>query len=172
LAAVGVAAEDPAAVVVPAGEVNGVGVVAEDEGGFVDGNGREDFFGRELFGPEVVEADDFEAGGFGGGVAENGDAGVARDGGGFFGDFFLGPVDAVVVVAEDAEGAEFSFGKVREHAAGLWAVVAIVASEVASVDDEVGGELVDGGEGLFEEVVADFGADVEVGELDKAFADE
>lgn len=125
-----------------------------------------------MFGPKVVEADDLEAGGFGGGVAKDLDTGIAGDGGGFFGDFLLGPVDAVIVISEDAEGAEFTFWEVREHALGLGAVVAVVAGEVAGVDDEVGREAIYGGESFFEEIVTDFGANVEVGELDEAFADE
>ena len=36
LAAMGVAGKDPAAVAVPAREVGGVGIVAEDEGGFAE----------------------------------------------------------------------------------------------------------------------------------------
>ena len=106
LATVRVSREDPALVSAPDGIVGGVRIVAEHDGGRVLSISREDFCRIETRAPEIFNADKLQARSDGGFVAQHGDSRIARDLHNLVGDIDHSPVQPVVVIAEDAEGAK------------------------------------------------------------------
>ena len=159
--------KNPALIVCPDGQIQRVGVVAEDERslGLVDV--RQDGLRVELPGPPVVEAGDLQTVDVVDLVAEHGDAKRLHRLDGVLRDIRMCPVGPVVMIPEHGERGDAPAGKVSIHVREPIEDAGVVAEEIAGHYHDVWLKLADAPKRLDDVIVVHARSDVDVADLDE-----
>ena len=171
LAAVRVAAQNPALIALPNIAVGRVGVVAQEQVGLVAVQMPRHRLGVARRSPQIVHAGHRQAGHVAAAVAQHQETEVGESGRQLVGYWPIAVVAGEVVVAENSQRRHAARPQVLHHPADVVQfLVGPAGHEIASDDEEVRVEPGHGPEGAAEVVVGHFRADVQVADLHQRLA--
>ena len=162
LAAMGMAAQHPAVVVLPTGPVHCIGVMAEDQHWLTGPQPRQYGFRSKAAGPEIIQAYQLETGELVALVSEDGDPSAGEGGAEAIRNLGMGPVGSIIMIAEDAHGPEAPMWGLVVNRCELIEDLRVMADEISGVDDEIGIQAADPIESVQDVGVVDATADVNI----------